>query len=147
MEFDLSAYISLTASVRIRFIASDTGNGAVVEAGVDDIEILLIGVTDAPEEEARPASFALLQNRPNPFTSGAVTIGFSLARPATARLLVFDVQGRMIRRLVDGSRSAGWQTVLWDGRDDRGTLQPSGIYFYRLDSEGLSEVRKLIRVE
>jgi flagellar hook assembly protein FlgD len=61
--------------------------------------------------------------------------------------LVFDVQGRTIRRLVDGARPAGWQTVLWDGRDDRGTLQPSGIYFYRLESEGQGVVRKLIRVE
>ncbi len=147
MEFDLSAYISLTASVRIRFIAADAGNGSVVEAGVDDVGVLLIGVTDAPDETVRPAAFTLLQSRPNPFTSGAATIGFSLARPATARLLVFDVQGRTIRRLVDGARPAGWQTFLWDGRDDRGTLQPSGIYFYRLESEGQSEVRKLIRVE
>jgi hypothetical protein len=147
VEFDLSAYISMTASVRIRFIASDVGSGSVVEAGVDDVEILLTGVTDAPESPAHPAIFALQQNRPNPCSSGGTSIGFSLARSGTARLLVFDVQGRTVRRLVDGTCPAGFQSVVWDGTDDRGTTVPSGIYLYRLEADGRANVRKLIRVE
>ena len=67
--------------------------------------------------------------------------------PADAHLTVYDIQGRTVRRLVEGARSAGTQSIPWDGRDDRGNLTPTGIYFYRLQAEGREEVRKLIRIE
>ncbi len=147
MEFRLSDYITMTSTVRVRFIASDDAAGSIVEAGVDDVEILLIGVTDAPEETGRPAIFGLQQNRPNPFTADGTTIGFSLGSPGAVRLAVFDVQGRMVRRLLNAVLPAGSQSVLWDGRDDRGNHLPSGIYLCRLEAQGRAEVRKLLRIE
>jgi hypothetical protein len=53
------------------------------------------------------------------------------------------VDGRVVRWLVRDFQTAGVHRVLWDGRDDRGRLLPSGIYFVRLDGAGESRVRKL----
>jgi hypothetical protein len=142
MEFDLGEYIDLTNQVQIRFIASDEGDGSVVEAAVDDIEILMAGVSDAPEDISSAPIFLLFQNRPNPANSSTV-IRFGLDRPGQARLAVFDVQGRLVRSLMRGRKDAGLYTVVWDGRDGHGHFVPSGIYFYKLEAGEKILTRKL----
>jgi hypothetical protein len=104
----------------------------------------LSGAIDAPG--AARARFALLPAQPNPM-QGATTFSFSLDRADTAHLNVYDVQGRLVRSLIEGARPAGFQTIVWDGRDRKGAVAPAGIYFYRLSTSERGEVRKLVRVE
>jgi hypothetical protein len=145
MEFNLDEFVSVTETMRVRFIASDFNNGSIVEAGVDDVQVFLTGVTDAPGA-GQALRFGLSAARPNPSHAGA-SIGFSLAKAGTANLAVYDVAGRLVRTLVDGTRTAGPQAILWDGRDDRGARVASGIYLVRLQGDGRSEVKKLVRIE
>jgi hypothetical protein len=146
MEFDLGQYIEMTDQVQIRFVASDEGGGSLVEAAVDDFEISFTGVVDVQAGEIISPRFMLLPSRPNPMFDTA-TILFSLEAAGPARLAIYDVQGRLVRRLAAGMRPAGLHTILWDGRNDRGAQMPSGIYFYRLDVHGKSEIRKIVRIE
>jgi hypothetical protein len=90
-----------------------------------------------------PVRFALLQNRPNPFTGGA-TIGFELPRTERVRLEVFDLQGRQVRTLADGGYPAGRWSVDWDRRDDRGRRASPGIYLYRMSAGTFREQRKMV---
>src|SRR5262249_48931439 len=76
---------------------------------------------------AAPTRFALLPNRPNPFTGGTV-IGFELPQGERVRLEVFDLQGRLVRSLADGPYVAGTWTVEWDGHDRSGNGAAPGIY-------------------
>jgi hypothetical protein len=85
--------------------------------------------------------FALAQNSPNPFRSGT-TIGFSLPVDQRVSLRVFNVEGRLVRTLVDGPMTAGRAAVVWDGRDERGHRLSSGVYFYRLENGERSVTRK-----
>ncbi|MBT8400970.1 MAG: PKD domain-containing protein, partial [Rhodothermia bacterium] len=81
-----------------------------------------------------PERFSLDQNYPNPFNP-ETTIQFTLEGPTTVRLVVFDVSGRVVRTLIDGSRMAsGPHRVSWDARDGSGNPLASGTYFYRLDA-------------
>lgn len=150
MEFTLNDHIEMTDQVRIRFVASDYSPGSVVEAGVDDISILLTGVPYDPaaldDSLNEPARFSLMPCRPNPSHDG-VTISFSLTEAGSAQLMIYDVTGRQVRSLVNGQCPAGVQSIVWDGRDNRGAISPSGIYFYRLDAEGKSDERKLMRIQ
>jgi hypothetical protein len=100
-------------------------------------------VSSAEEGQVIPARFSLQQNHPNP-ASGSTTVRFSLDRSGQVRLLVYDAQGRVLRRLIDGRRDAGTQAVVWDGLDAAGHSVPSGVYFYRLDAGSRSATRKLI---
>ncbi len=79
------------------------------------------------------ARFALESSRPNPF-SGSTVIRFSLPAQGTHSLVVYDVAGRAIRTLSRGNRTAGTAQVSWDGRNEDGIPVPSGVYFYRLES-------------
>jgi hypothetical protein len=68
--------------------------------------------------------------------SGSVAIDVSLGRDGEVALTVFDVQGRRVRRLVDGRLQAGDRVVHWDGRDDAGHRMAPGRYFVHLSMDG-----------
>jgi len=89
-----------------------------------------------------PERFALLQNRPNPFTGGT-TIGFELPRGERVRLEVFDLQGRRMRSLADATYAAGRWSVEWDGRDAVGNRVAPGIYLYRMEAGAFRAQRKM----
>ena len=91
-------------------------------------------VTAAPVTGS-PAVTRLLRNYPNPFNP-RTTIDFVLDRDAQASIRVFDVQGRMVRTLIDSYLSAGRRSVAWDGKDDHGAPVASGVYFLRLQAGG-----------
>ena len=60
-------------------------------------------------------------------------------------IIVYDVGGRKIRRLVSGVRTEGEHRVTWDGIDDNGKIVASGVYFYRLHFGGrLVETKKMM---
>jgi photosystem II stability/assembly factor-like uncharacterized protein len=88
----------------------------------------------------RPAVVA-----PNPFGLGT-TIRFTLQRPERVQLLIADPSGRIVRTLGDAERGAGPHVVEWDGRTDRGTRAPAGIYLYILHAGERHEMGKLVRV-
>ncbi|MCH8494202.1 MAG: T9SS type A sorting domain-containing protein [Balneolales bacterium] len=93
-------------------------------------------VTSIPHETT-PNSFTLSQNYPNPFNP-TTTITFSLDREAYVNLSVFDVTGRLITTLVNETRSAGAHNINLDA-----TGLSSGIYFYRIESNGVILTKKM----
>jgi flagellar hook capping protein FlgD len=94
------------------------------------------------ETSARPTRFALAQNQPNPF-SLVTDIRFELPVPTTVRLEVFDLLGRRIATLANGSFPAGFHTVSWDRRDATGARVKPGIYLYRLEAGSFRAQKKL----
>jgi hypothetical protein len=96
-----------------------------------------LGVED-PGATAQPNVFALHQNTPNPFNP-STTIEFSLDHAAAARLAVFDLMGRTVAVLADGNFSAGSHSVTFNASD-----LSSGVYVYRLESEGRSLENKMV---
>jgi len=92
-----------------------------------------------------PKEFGLAQNYPNPFNPTTI-IEFSVAKETRVRIGVLDATGRKVVNLVDGVKSPGRYTVRWDGRDSRGNLVASGVYFYRFESPLYSTTRKMALV-
>jgi hypothetical protein len=93
-----------------------------------------------------PLTFALQQNRPNPFRA-STAIHFALARPGRVDLRIFDLQGRLIHSLVEKDLDAGRHVVEWRGVNDRGERAAPGVYFYRLVTPGFSEMRKMLLLQ
>jgi hypothetical protein len=85
---------------------------------------------------------------PNPFNS-MITISYYLAdigyQPAEVKLYIYDIGGRLVRKLVDCRQNPGRYVVTWDGRTDGGEQLSSGVYFSRLSVSGceLQKPRKI----
>ena len=90
-----------------------------------------------------PKPLTLYQNYPNPFNP-STTISFFLPEQGRVTLTIFDVQGKRVRTLVDETRDAGRQLVLWDGRNDAGNTVGSGIYYCRLVADKKVHTKKLV---
>ncbi len=107
------------------------------------------GVVDPRDAAALVKAVHLFQNQPNPFSPavspwGETSIAFDLPKAGPAELVIYGVNGRLIRRLVKDTREAGRHTASWDGRDDAGEKVGSGIYFYQLSAPGVDESRRMI---
>ena len=93
-----------------------------------------------------PNSFSLSQNYPNPFNP-TTTIQYVVPENGSVTLAVFDVMGRMISTLVEGTKSAGTYTAEWNGKTQDGLQAASGIYFCRLESAGHTATRKMVMLK
>jgi hypothetical protein len=94
-----------------------------------------------------PRAFTLYQNYPNPFnpsTTISFDIGENLDEGQQASLNIYDIRGRLVRRLIDFGLCSGSHKVNWDGRDERGEPVSSGIYIYSLKAGGTNFTRKMI---
>jgi predicted secreted protein len=81
---------------------------------------------------------------PNPFIS-RTKIYYALNSNSNVKLSVFDVNGCLIKSLVDKHQNQGSYSVIWDGKNNDGALVNNGIYFYRLQTNnGISEIRKML---
>lgn len=95
-------------------------------------------------DAGQPETFGLSQNFPNPFNA-STTIRFSLKDPSRVRLTVVDVRGALVDRLVEGTRQAGRQTVVWNGCDRNGRPVASGLYIAVLSAESETTGRTFAR--
>jgi len=89
------------------------------------------------------SSLALASGRPNPF-GDECRLSFVLPRAGQARLEIFDVAGRRVATLVDGTLEAGRHEVTWQRVDRNGDRVTGGIYFARLESSGEARTTKLV---
>ncbi len=103
-------------------------------------EVQSTGCTNVATEDAAPipADFALHQNYPNPFNP-STEIRFQFPEATEVRLIVYDVTGREVARLVDGAMPAGQHRATWDAAG-----LPSGVYLYRLTADAFTETKAMI---
>jgi hypothetical protein len=102
------------------------------------------GILDVPEEDGRlKPAFRLLPATPNPTRLGT-TVRFTLEVDGNVQLVVFDVIGRQVRRVLAGWINRGPHEILWNGRDDQGIRVGGGVYFMRLKTESGSDSRSVV---
>jgi hypothetical protein len=128
-----------SAECRIRVTAVDPWSQVGLDASDQDFEIT--ATTDAAA--IVPRDWALHPAVPNPFNP-STRLRFDVPQAAPVWIDVIGVDGRRLRRLVDGESFAPgtWERV-WDGRDDRGRAVGSGVYLVRLQAGSRLETRKV----
>ena len=121
----------------IDFISSDTGwvvgyNGLILKTvnGGGPVSVQNIS-TEVP------SAYSLKQNYPNPFNP-ATTIKFDIAKNGNASIKIFDMLGNEIVTLLNERLNAGTYTVDWNASE-----YPTGVYFYRLQTDGSTETKKM----
>ncbi|MBT8402127.1 MAG: T9SS type A sorting domain-containing protein, partial [Rhodothermia bacterium] len=89
-------------------------------------------------QEELPTEFALRQNYPNPFNP-TTTIKYDVPAQSDVRIVLYDVLGREVRRLVNGNQKAGRYEIVFDA-----SLLASGTYFYRMQAGDFQALHKMI---
>ena len=110
------------------------------QLGIANLERLLAAM--------HPDTTALLANYPNPFNP-ETWIPYQLAHDTNVTLTIYDTKGAVVRRLNLGHQMAGYyadriKAAYWDGRNNLGEPVGSGVYFYQLQTEDFSAIRKMV---
>ena len=118
---------------------TDANNGTAVGRGGTILRTTNGGGTFVNQiSNGIPEGFSLYQNYPNPFNP-KTNIRFDLRKSSHIKLIVYDILGREIATLVDEKLSVGSYEVDWDGSNFS-----SGVYFYKLVTDGFVDVRKMV---
>ncbi|RMF08830.1 MAG: T9SS C-terminal target domain-containing protein [Candidatus Neomarinimicrobiota bacterium] len=109
-----------------------------VYAGWVDLDLVR-----ANDVQLLPDAYALKPAYPNPFNP-STNIVYQVAQEGPVKIQVFDLLGQQVTTLVDQVQAPNEYTVTWDGLDAQGRPVPSGVYLYRMDSNGYSQMRKMM---
>ncbi|MCL2063282.1 MAG: S8 family serine peptidase [Candidatus Cloacimonetes bacterium] len=100
-----------------------------------------------PKEENREIAEEIYEftstNFPNPFNP-ETTINFSLPEPSNVQIDVFNVRGQRVLVLLNDNLNRGHHSVVWNGFDGNGRAVGSGLYFYRIQTESQSIVKRMV---
>ena len=107
---------------------------------VRNVDELKTGINKT--ESDIPGQFILHQNYPNPFNP-ATNIRYQLPLCCEVQVTILNLMGQEVITLVNELKPAGAHEVVWDGRDNSGGNMSSGIYFYRLRSNGRILIKKM----
>ncbi len=146
-----TVHFGLGSATTIDTLTVHWPSGTVVEqTSVTVDQRLILSETDpntmVPSADL-PASFALHPCAPNPFNP-QTRIRFDLPVTAEVGLEIYDVAGRLVRKLLAGERlSPGVHERTWRGRDQVGRSVAAGVYFYRLDAGSYSETRRMTLIK
>jgi hypothetical protein len=111
------------------------------------VDTAFTGVTEMPgSEDNRPTEFSLSQNYPNPFNPETY-IEFGLSKASHVKIDIFNIVGQKVKTLVDEEMQPGKYVADWDGKDEKGTAVSSGIYFYRMEADDFSDMKKMLLVK
>lgn len=142
--FYVKDFLPPTGLMRLRFIAEDLQDPSLVEAAVDDLQLLSFtnGTTAVSETPGPALSFS----RPSPNPSRERTrFRFQLPIQEVASLAIYDLSGRRVRQLAAGLMAAGPHESTWDGKDEDGAAMASGLYFARLDTPAGTLTQRVVR--
>ncbi len=100
-------------------------------------------VVDVEGEILLPMEYALHQNYPNPFNP-TTRIDYSLERQSHVSLIIYNILGQKVKKIVNEDQEAGNHAVSWNGHDDNGIETASGIYFYKIVAGDFTKVKKML---
>jgi len=95
---------------------------------------------ESTDEKKIPGVFSLSQNYPNPFNP-ITQIQYSVAKPAHVRLMIYNIMGQEVMRLMDELQPAGNYRLALDGRN-----LSSGLYFYRIEAGDFAQTRRMLLI-
>jgi len=113
------------------------------DIAIDNISLIVEGSSAVAQENESLEGFTLYSNYPNPFNP-TTTLRFTLPVLSRAILSVYDINGRLVRKLMNENLTPDTYSLDWDGKNDRGDELPSGVYLSHLQAGKLSQTQRMI---
>ena len=137
---DISDYRTVGNETILVIVAPESDELFTYSGDMEIIDMIVVSSEGRVNVNA-PMEFRLNSAYPNPFNP-STTISFTLAHKGDINLSVYNISGQLIETLVSGYRDAGNYDMVWDA-----SLQPSGLYFLRLQTANEVHHQKLMLVK
>ena len=133
----------MDSTIRIGFLFISNNNPTTVGNGwyIDDVRIEGIPTDIDQNQNINPYRYTLMQNYPNPYNP-LTNISFSLPKISKVKIEVFNVLGQKVATLLNERKAAGYYTVQFDASN-----LSSGLYFYKIQTDAFSNVRKMLLIK
>ncbi|MHB8157212.1 MAG: FlgD immunoglobulin-like domain containing protein [Desulfocucumaceae bacterium] len=106
------------------------------------IQNQLVGKVTTPTNDLKEA----IVSTPNPFSATA-EIKFTLLKQELVELNIYDIQGRLVKTVINEQVAPGVHSFKWDGKNNKGVYSPNGVYFVKLKAGSNNAVKKLVYVK
>ncbi|HIA80069.1 MAG TPA: T9SS type A sorting domain-containing protein [Candidatus Marinimicrobia bacterium] len=129
--FEIASLDREDAVVTLDYIAYDRDNN-ILASGAASIAVTAV-----------PVEYTLHQNYPNPFNP-VTTILYDLPENGFTEVVIYDIMGREVTTLIRNEKTAGYHSIVWDGRNSHGRIVGAGMYFYQVRSGSFIKTRKML---
>ncbi|MBN2009003.1 T9SS type A sorting domain-containing protein [candidate division KSB1 bacterium] len=120
------------------FFCGDDGNIYWVDIKALD----RLYLTHMKQSEIQPDGFQLFQNYPNPFNP-STTIAYSLSQQSLIQITIYNLNGQLIKTLINQQQAPGYYTVVWNATDEKNNPVSSGMYIYKIEADGFTLQKKM----
>jgi hypothetical protein len=131
------------ATIALRIKNQDASISVTGQGFVNETESQSLSLTNV---RLLPLEYALDQNYPNPFNP-TTTIKYQITQDSKVTLTIYNVQGQVVRTLVNDNVAAGFQSVTWNGTNDMGQTVATGMYMYRIQAGSFVSVKKMLMLK
>jgi hypothetical protein len=122
----LEEYIAAALMIRVEI---DTANAIL------DLQSDILGSV--------PLQYSLHHNYPNPFNP-VTTLRYDLPETGLVTITIYDMMGRQVKTLVNGSQTAGYRTIQWNATNDKGAPVSAGLYLYTIQAGEFRQTKKMV---
>ena len=90
-----------------------------------------------------PQKYALHQNYPNPFNP-VTTLRYNLPEDGLINITIYDIMGRVVKTLINGSQTAGYKSTQWNSTNNAGQPVSAGLYLYMIQAAEFKQSKKMV---
>ncbi len=95
------------------------------------------------QSESIPLQYILRQNYPNPFNP-ITSLRYDLPEDGLVNITIYDMMGRVVKTLVNGSQTAGYKSIKWNATNDRNESVSAGLYLYTIQAGEFRQTKKMV---
>ena len=118
--------------------------GGLSPSGADSLRYFTFSTSQLGIDLANiPNSYDLSQNYPNPFNP-STKISYQLGRGEFVKFSIFDLNGNLIKNILNNKVNAGRGHVYWDGKNELGQNVSGGIYLYTIETPSFLKTKKMV---
>ena len=108
-----------------------------------EIDVYTSSSVNVGDDSIFPSKLLLYQAFPNPFNA-ATKIDYFVPYNSLIKLIIYDLNGRYIKLLVNSNHFSGRHSAVWNGTDNIGKPVPSGMYIYCIQNDNFRQTKKMV---
>ncbi|MCL2065330.1 MAG: T9SS type A sorting domain-containing protein [Candidatus Cloacimonetes bacterium] len=148
LRLDVLSYIDSNINYNVEYTYHVTSIFSIEDDEYEsDMSNIVVVFTEdditSSEEEYIPHITELQGNFPNPFNP-ETTIVFTLHNPSYVSIEIYNIKGQKVHTLVNANMKPGKYSSIWNGTDDNGRNLSSGVYFYKMQTDEYTSVKRML---